>query len=123
MHVCMYIGIGILLDYLMFLITSLNCSALSYVQISDQLKSRFSSGLSLPQICENIIKAAYDPRISGIYLHIETLNCGWGKVEEIRRHILDFKESGSITMPFIFIFIFIFFSFSRYVQSTGYLHY
>nr|ABK95679.1 unknown [Populus trichocarpa] len=28
-------------------------------QISDQLKSRFSSGLSLPQICENFIKAAY----------------------------------------------------------------
>lgn len=63
-------------------------------QISDQLKSRFSSGLSLPQICENFIKAAYDPRISGIYLHIEPLNCGWGKVEEIYRHIVDFKKSG-----------------------------
>ncbi|XP_056170768.1 serine protease SPPA, chloroplastic isoform X5 [Syzygium oleosum] len=63
-------------------------------QISDQLKSRFSSGLSLPQICENFIKAAYDPRISGIYLHIDSLNCGWGKVEEIRRHILNFKKSG-----------------------------
>lgn len=63
-------------------------------QITDQLKSRFSSGLSLPQICENFIKAAYDPRISGIYLHIDRLNCGWGKVEEIRRHILDFKKSG-----------------------------
>ncbi|KAK0575753.1 hypothetical protein LWI29_006448 [Acer saccharum] len=48
-------------------------------QISDQLKSRFSSGLSLPKICENFIKAAYDPRVSGIYLHIESLNCGWGK--------------------------------------------
>lgn len=66
------------------------------LQISDQLKSRFSSGLSLPQICENFTKAAYDPRISGIYLHIEPLNCGWGKVEEIRRHILDFKKSGTI---------------------------
>ncbi|KAI8528749.1 hypothetical protein RHMOL_Rhmol12G0171300 [Rhododendron molle] len=63
-------------------------------QVSDQLKSRFSSGLSLPQICENFIKAAYDPRIAGVYLHIEPLNCGWGKVEEIRRHILDFKKSG-----------------------------
>ncbi|XP_017973739.1 PREDICTED: serine protease SPPA, chloroplastic isoform X2 [Theobroma cacao] len=63
-------------------------------QISDQLKSRFSSGLSLPQICENFVKAAYDPRISGVYLHIEPLNCGWGKVEEIRRHILNFKKSG-----------------------------
>ncbi|KAG5618408.1 hypothetical protein H5410_018232, partial [Solanum commersonii] len=42
-------------------------------QISDQLQSRFSSGLSLPQICENLMKAAYDPRISGVYLHIEPL--------------------------------------------------
>ncbi|PSR95743.1 Serine protease [Actinidia chinensis var. chinensis] len=70
-------------------------------QISDQLKSRFSSGLSLPQICENFVKAAYDPRISGIYLHIEPLNCGWGKVEEIRRHILDFKKSGKFIVGFV----------------------
>lgn len=40
------------------------------------------------------MKAAYDPRISGVYLHIEPLGCGWGKVEEIRRHILDFRKSG-----------------------------
>ena len=68
---------------------------LSMFQISDQLKSRFTSGLSLPQISENLVKAAYDPRIAGVYLHIEPLSCGWGKVEEIRRHILDFKKSGS----------------------------
>lgn len=70
-------------------------------QVSDQLKSRFSSELSLPQICENFIKAAYDPRISGIYLHIETLNCGWGKVEEIRRHVLDFKKSGKFIVGYV----------------------
>ncbi|KAH6824243.1 signal peptide peptidase [Perilla frutescens var. hirtella] len=70
-------------------------------EISDQLKGRFSSGLSLPQICENFIKAAYDPRISGIYLHIEPLNCGWGKVEEIRRHIVDFKKSGKFIVGYV----------------------
>ncbi|EOY22207.1 Signal peptide peptidase isoform 2, partial [Theobroma cacao] len=70
-------------------------------QISDQLKSRFSSGLSLPQICENFVKAAYDPRISGVYLHMEPLNCGWGKVEEIRRHILNFKKSGKFIIAYI----------------------
>ncbi|OMO63171.1 Peptidase S49, partial [Corchorus capsularis] len=70
-------------------------------QISDQLKSRFSSGISLPQICENFVKAAYDPRISGVYLHIEPLNCGWGKVEEIRRHILNFKKSGKFIIAYI----------------------
>lgn len=65
------------------------------VQISDQLKTRFSSGLSLPQICENFIKAAYDPRVSGIYLEIEPLSCGWAKIDEIRRHIQYFKKSGT----------------------------
>lgn len=72
----------------------MKASSLVLRQVSDQLKSRFSSGLSLPKLCENFIKAAYDPRISGIYLHIEPLNCGWGKVEEMRRHVLDFKKSG-----------------------------
>ncbi|KAG6410601.1 hypothetical protein SASPL_128663 [Salvia splendens] len=70
-------------------------------EISDQLKSRFSSGLSLPQICENFIKAAYDPRISGIYLHIEPLSCGWGKVEEIYRHVVDFKKSGKFIVGYV----------------------
>ncbi|PON61657.1 ClpP/crotonase-like domain containing protein [Parasponia andersonii] len=70
-------------------------------QISDQLKSRFSSGLSLPQICENLLKAAYDPRVSGVYLHIDSLNCGWAKVEEIRRHILDFRKSGKFIVAFV----------------------
>uniref|UniRef100_A0A7N2RC07 Uncharacterized protein n=1 Tax=Quercus lobata TaxID=97700 RepID=A0A7N2RC07_QUELO len=69
-------------------------------EIFEQLESRYSSELSLPQICENIIKAAYDPRISGIYLHIETLSCGWAKIDEIQRHILDFKKSVSIFMSF-----------------------
>jgi len=79
----------------MFDIFEFKCCVVSHVQVSDQVKSRFSPGLSLPQICENFLKAAYDPRISGIYLHIDSLNCGWGKVEEIRRHILDFKKSGN----------------------------
>ncbi|KAL5183186.1 Serine protease SPPA, chloroplastic [Glycine soja] len=64
--------------------------------ISDQLNSRFSPGLSLPQICDNFFKATYDPRISGIYLHIDILNCGWAKVEEIRRHILNFRKSENL---------------------------
>ncbi|CAN1296977.1 Serine protease SPPA, chloroplastic [Linum perenne] len=70
-------------------------------EISDLPKSRFSSALSLPQICENFIKAAYDPRIPGIYLEIDSLACGWGKVEEIRRHILDFKKSGKFIVAYI----------------------
>jgi protease-4 len=72
-------------------------------QISDQLKSRFNSGLSLPQLSENFVKAAYDPRIAGVYLHIDPLSCGWGKVEEIRRHILNFKKSGKFIVGYISI--------------------
>lgn len=76
------------------------------IQVSDQLTRRpFSSGLSLPQICENFVKAAYDPRISGIYLHIEQLSCGWGKIEEIRRHIINFKKSGTTICIFMFSFL------------------
>eukprot|EP00252_Welwitschia_mirabilis_P014721 TRINITY_DN3254_c0_g1_i1.p1 TRINITY_DN3254_c0_g1~~TRINITY_DN3254_c0_g1_i1.p1 ORF type:complete len:707 (-),score=128.67 TRINITY_DN3254_c0_g1_i1:275-2395(-) len=70
-------------------------------KISDQLQMRFSSGLSLPTICDNFIKAAYDPRIAGVYLHIEPLTCGWGKIEEIRRHILNFKKSGKFIVGYI----------------------
>ncbi|WOL17182.1 serine protease SPPA, chloroplastic-like isoform X1 [Canna indica] len=70
-------------------------------KISDQLWTRFSSGLSLPQICENFTKALYDPRISGIYLHIEPLNCGWGKLDEIRRHIMNFKKSGKFIVSYM----------------------
>ncbi|KAK7265072.1 hypothetical protein RJT34_32688 [Clitoria ternatea] len=70
-------------------------------QISDQLKSRFSPGSSLPQICDNFVKAAYDPRVSGIYLHIDILNCGWAKVEEIRRHILNFRKSGKFIVAYV----------------------
>ncbi|PIM97174.1 hypothetical protein CDL12_30357 [Handroanthus impetiginosus] len=69
-------------------------------EISDQLKS-FSRALSLPQICENFEKAAYDPRVVGIYLHIGTLNCGWAKLEEIRRHVLDFKKSGKFIIGYV----------------------
>ncbi|CAL9087598.1 unnamed protein product [Musa acuminata var. zebrina] len=72
-------------------------------QISDQLKTRFSSGLSLPQICENFIKAAYDPRVSGIYLEIEPLSCGWAKIDEIRRHIQYFKKSGKFIVSHVTI--------------------
>ncbi|KAJ8430954.1 hypothetical protein Cgig2_003538 [Carnegiea gigantea] len=70
-------------------------------QIIDQLKTPFVPALSLPQICENFVKAAYDPRISGVYLQIEGLKCGWGKFEEMRRHILDFRKSGKFIVAYL----------------------
>lgn len=70
-------------------------------EILDQLQGSFSSRLSLPKISENFMKAAYDPRIAGIYLEIEPLNCAWGKIDEIRRHILDYKKSGKFIAGYI----------------------
>lgn len=70
-------------------------------QISDQLQGRFSSRLSLPKLSENFMKAAYDPRIAGIYLQIEPLDCAWGKIDEIRRHILDYRKSGKFIVGYI----------------------
>ncbi|KAH7279210.1 hypothetical protein KP509_37G010400 [Ceratopteris richardii] len=70
-------------------------------KITEQILGRFTSGLSLPQVCENLIKASYDPRIAGVYLQIEPLDCGWGKIEEIRRHILFYKKSGKFIISYM----------------------
>lgn len=69
--------------------------------ISEQLGSRFSTVLSIPQISENLRKAASDPRISGLVLKVEPLACGWGKVEEIKRHVELFKQSGKLTLAYM----------------------
>lgn len=64
-------------------------------QIAEQFQGRFARSISLPQVCENLIKAAHDPRIAGVYLQIQPLQCGWGKIDEIRRHLEYFKKSGA----------------------------
>ncbi|WJX91418.1 hypothetical protein P8452_73199 [Trifolium repens] len=70
-------------------------------QISDQACIRFSNKLTLPQICDNFLKAAYDPRISAVYLCIGRLCCGWAKLDEIRRQILNFRKSGKIVVAYV----------------------
>lgn len=56
---------------------------------------------SLPTICEALIKAAYDPRIKGIYISIDPLDCGWAKLTEIRRHITLFRQSGKFSIAYL----------------------
>ncbi|CAI0544047.1 unnamed protein product [Linum tenue] len=74
-------------------------------EISDTAKGRFlGAELALPQVCENFAKAANDPRIAGIYLKIDGLECGWGKLDEIRRHILDFRKSGKFVVGYMSFF-------------------
>eukprot|EP00250_Pteridium_aquilinum_P028242 c36833_g1_i1 orf=173-2296(-) len=70
-------------------------------KITEQFQGRFTSGLSLPQVCQNLMKAAYDPRIAGVYLQIEPLDCGWAKIEEIRRHVLFYKKSGKFIVSYM----------------------
>ena len=63
--------------------------------------SSFSKELSLPVICEALIKAAYDPRVKGVFVKIEPVTCGWAKLTEIRRHIEFFNASGKFSMAYM----------------------
>lgn len=69
--------------------------------IAEQPQSRFSPTTSLPAICDSLQKAAVDPRIVGLVIKIDPLQCGWGKILEIRRHVEMFKESGKWTVAYL----------------------
>lgn len=69
--------------------------------IAEQPQSRFSQTTSLPAICDSLQKAAVDPRIVGLVIKIDPLQCGWGKILEIRRHVEMFKESGKWTVAYL----------------------
>lgn len=62
---------------------------------------RFAQTVSLPQICENLTKATYDPRIVGVYLKIDPLQCGWAKLQEIKRYLERFRKSGKFSVAFL----------------------
>lgn len=53
--------------------------------ISDLTRGRFDKGLSVPQLCAALQKAALDPRVKGLCVEIGPLAVGWGKLQEIRR--------------------------------------
>ena len=57
-------------------------------------------GVTLPGVVDNMRKAAMDPRISGMYLKINPLTCGYGKLCEIRRQIAHFRKSGKFTVAY-----------------------
>jgi len=50
--------------------------------------------LLVTDMAMGIREAAEDDRIEGIYLRIEAVSGGWGKFEEVRDAIVDFKASG-----------------------------
>lgn len=56
---------------------------------------------TLPALMRGLRLAAHDPRIEHLYMRVDALNCGWGKVLEVRRHLEYFVESGKEVTVFM----------------------
>lgn len=69
--------------------------------IAEQPQPRFSSSLALPTICDCLLKAAYDPRVTGVVVKIDPLATGWGKLQELRRHVEVFNASGKMSIAYM----------------------
>lgn len=52
--------------------------------VSEKRQGRFADAKSMPQITGALKKAAYDPRVSGIFIKVSPLSAGWAKLQEIR---------------------------------------
>ncbi|DBA80897.1 hypothetical protein WJX77_008755 [Trebouxia sp. C0004] len=66
--------------------------------IPEQRGGRFALPLSVPQLKEALMKAAYDPRIRGIHLKIGSVSAGWAKLQELRRSLDFFRTSGKFSI-------------------------
>ncbi|KAL6780934.1 SPP1A [Auxenochlorella protothecoides x Auxenochlorella symbiontica] len=69
--------------------------------LPDVPQGRFSSAMSMPLLTEALKKAAADPRIRGIAVKIDPLSIGWAKLQELRRHIDYFRESGKFSLAYM----------------------
>lgn len=69
--------------------------------IAEQPQGRFSPTQSLPALCECLRKAALDPRIKGVVVKVDPLATGWGKLQELRRHVEYFRESGKFAIAYL----------------------
>ncbi len=56
---------------------------------------------SLTELVDNLTRASRDPRISGVLLRIDTLQCRWGKVDELRRRIAAVREAGKPVVAYL----------------------
>lgn len=57
--------------------------------------------LSMTTLVEQLRKAKVDKRIRGVLLEIDLLGAGWGKADELREVIADFRTSGKPIYAFI----------------------
>ena len=69
--------------------------------IGDKRTGRFGSATTLPQITRALEKAAYDPRVSAVWLKIEPLSSGWAKLKEIRDYIALARASGKPVIAYL----------------------
>jgi protease-4 len=66
----------------------------------NELLGEEASTLGLNNILKNIKKAKSDENIKGIYLDIGFLNAGFATIGEIRKALLNFKESGKFIVSY-----------------------
>src|SRR5262249_51217332 len=50
---------------------------------------------------DRIKKARDDDAVHGLYLQIDNVNIGWGKLEELRRAVADFRKSGKKAFAYL----------------------
>src|SRR5919199_2377672 len=71
--------------------------------VPDTLQNRLFGGdrMSFTTLVEQLRKAKVDKRIGGVLLDIKLLAAGWGKAEELRDAIADFRTSGKPIYAYI----------------------
>jgi protease IV len=71
-----------------------------YVQATGLEDFLGASPVTVLQHVRNLEKAAADKRIKGVLLEIEGLQAGWGKIQELRDALVEFKKSGKFVLAF-----------------------
>ena len=66
----------------------------------DFMTMRVQSRMALADILGAIERAAYDPGIKGIYLAPTSMNMGLATLEEIRRAVIKFRQSGKFVVSY-----------------------
>ncbi|MEE2638379.1 MAG: signal peptide peptidase SppA [Acidobacteriota bacterium] len=70
-------------------------------QVNPFLTSLVGEGLSLQSVTNSLRKAKVDPRIKGVILQPQGPQLLWGKAQEIRDAVIDYRESGKPIVAFL----------------------
>ncbi|TNE73239.1 signal peptide peptidase SppA [bacterium] len=66
----------------------------------DEIMESNTSKISLELLRNNLPKAASDSKISGIFLDVRGISSSWANLQEARRLLADFKESGKFVIAY-----------------------